>query len=246
MAPASRRGGTFAAAGALLWGSALCSSPTGMQELVANGDFSQPLSVAVSSAQLGSCSRVGGGAGGGMLPFPSSNLVNALELAPAPARAGISRVATRALLRSSFTGRKAGWYRVRFFVAASRDYNGNDSPLALDVVGAGGDVLVDTHSVPLARWRGEWVHYDEHVAANPRLDVLDGYSDAMESALQLTITPGHDFGSGTLQITGISVVFVPFASRPLACAAAQCRGVPMAVAAARSTPAVCLPLARCR
>ena len=175
-------------------------------ELATNGDFSQPLSGITESAATGDCRRVGIG-GGGMQPFPSPTVANALQLAPwtTSIHGGTNRLSSRALLRSAYDGHAAGWYRVRYFLTVSGDYNGHGEPVTLDVVGANGVALLASHRVPLAPWRDEWTHYDEYVAANPRLDIVDGFTDAMFSALQITVAPGAAFTTGTLQLTGVSI-----------------------------------------
>lgn len=146
-----------------------------------------------------------------MLPFPGT-ATTALQIA-APDRQENCSVA-RFALTSVVTSQRSGWYRVRFFLTSSVGYNGQEGLVSLQVVGSEGESLWAAHNVKLRGPRAEWLFYDEYVSANTALGVLDGHADAMLSALQVTVDPGNEFSTGSIQLTGLSIEFVEVAERP--------------------------------
>jgi hypothetical protein len=182
------------------------------QELLANGDFAEPLE-AVAGATSNFVERVDVSAGT-MVPFPGS-ATTALQIAARSARTRQpAGSAARVELRSAAMPQRSGWYRVRCFVLASVGYNGREGLLSLEVVGMEDQPLWPARTISLREHRAEWLFYEQYVAANMVLGVLDGHADAMLSALRVVIDPGAGFTAGAVQLTGLSVEFVSVADRP--------------------------------
>ncbi len=187
----------------------LLSTVAGQEELLSNGGFAAPLSQVTVRASRGHYSILSA-TSGGMVPFPSAGMTAALQLAT-DMTDGI-RTTTYVQLRSAFGAHGPGWYRVCFFATAADTFNGLDAPIALEVVDGDGQLLWPARTVRLRPYRDEWLYYETWVECNP-LPVLDGHTNAMWSALQIIVAPGSEFDSGTLQLTGASITFVPVGQR---------------------------------
>ena len=184
-------------------------------ELFPAGDFSLPLSAAQVGPDAAGAQHVarpsadGGSGGGAMRPFPGS-ATTALQLRP-PLRG--QEPAPRFQLLGAAAPHASGWYRVRWFAAASKDYNGREG-FETQVVGGDGAPLWPSRVIQLREHRDEWLFYEQYVSANMVLGVLDGFSNAMLSACRFTMDPGAGFTRGSLQITGLSIEFVEVLERP--------------------------------
>ena len=191
-----------AAVAALVLSCLAAATATDGTELLADRNFFLLSSVDRANS-AGTYSSVRAGAD--MAEFPGT-ISSALELLPAGGR-------TKVVLSSREPPRtqELGWYRISMHVRMSFDYNGgadwtavqHTDTVKITVLGSTGEAVLVFPFVLRSYWKGEYLHYDEWVPCNV----------VGTTGVRIEVTPGLQFSTGSLTLTGVSVTRALFTDR---------------------------------